>query len=97
MVKHYGRMWVEAGQRRGGNRGAAAEVKAFCKILWWALKNDWFEYPLGSRLLYFRFPYQYQTQALSGSRRTTSRRDHERVARNRRWGWMRKKSSRRRL
>jgi hypothetical protein len=66
MAKQYGRMWVKAGRRRGGNRGAAVEVEAVCKILWRATENDWFEYPLGSRLLYFRFPYRYQTQALSG-------------------------------
>jgi hypothetical protein len=66
MTKQYGCMWVKAGRRRGGNRGAVVKVEAACKILWRATENDWFEYLLGSRLLYFGFPYQYRTQALSG-------------------------------
>ncbi len=65
MVKKYDRGWVETG-RRGGNRGASTEVEAAHKIMWRATENDWFEYPLGLRLLYFRFPTRYRTQRLSG-------------------------------
>ncbi len=52
LLKKYGRGWVTTG-RREGNRGAAVKVKATYKILWRASKNDWFEYPMGSRLTYF--------------------------------------------
>ncbi len=65
LVRKYGQGWVEVGPR-GGNRGASMEVKAAHEILWRALENDWFEYPMGLHLLYFCFPSRYQTQALSG-------------------------------
>jgi hypothetical protein len=52
MMKKYGRNWVEAG-RKGGNRGAAIKVQAAYEIMWRATENNWFEYLLGSRLLYF--------------------------------------------
>jgi hypothetical protein len=38
------------------------------KILWRAAEKKWFEYPLGSTLLYFRFPSRFRTQALEGVR-----------------------------
>jgi hypothetical protein len=38
------------------------------EILWQAAKNEWFEYPLGSTLLYFRFPSRFRMQALEGVR-----------------------------
>jgi hypothetical protein len=37
-------------------------------IMWQAANNNWFEYPMGSRFLYFCFPACYRTQALEGVR-----------------------------
>ena len=36
------------------------------EIMWRAANNDWFEYPSGSCLHYFRFPTRYQQQACNG-------------------------------
>ncbi len=50
-------------------RAKAGEVqpsrhrKAIQEIIWRATQNDWFEYPGGSWLHYFRFPSRYQSQA----------------------------------
>ncbi len=52
LLKKYGHGWVATG-RREGNRGAVVKVEAAYETLWWASENDWFEYPMGSRLLYF--------------------------------------------
>jgi hypothetical protein len=38
-------------------------AEAVFDILWQAAKNDWFKYPLGSRLIFFQFPARYCTQA----------------------------------
>ncbi len=35
-------------------------------ILWQSAGNDWFKYPLGSRLKFFRFPACYRIQAMRG-------------------------------
>jgi hypothetical protein len=42
------------------------DAEAIHDILWQATENDWFEYPLGSRLIFFRFPACYCTQAKRG-------------------------------
>ena len=42
------------------------EIEAMREILTRTAKNDWFEYPAGSRLLYFRFPQRYRLQARAG-------------------------------
>ena len=36
------------------------------EIVWRAANNGWFEYPLGSRLHYFRFPVKYRILARDG-------------------------------
>ncbi len=48
------------------NSGAAKDADAIRDILWQTTKNDWFEYPLGLRLIFFRFPARYCTQAKQG-------------------------------
>jgi hypothetical protein len=56
--------WVK--QARGGNVKALEDAEAVHDILWCSARNDWFEYPLGSRLIFFCFPACYQTQAKRG-------------------------------
>ncbi len=56
--------WVE--QARGGNVKALEDMEAVHDNLWQLARNDWFEYLLGSRLIFFRFPARYQTQAKRG-------------------------------
>ena len=43
-------------------------MEAMREIVWRLAWNKWFEYPAGSRLLYFRFPGRYRLQALGGVR-----------------------------
>jgi hypothetical protein len=42
------------------------DATAVHNILWWAAWNDWFKYPLGSRLIFFWFPMRYCNQAKWG-------------------------------
>ena len=42
------------------------DVTAIHDILWQAASNNWFEYPLGSSLIFFRFPVRYRTEAKWG-------------------------------
>ena len=44
------------------------EVEGMRDILWRATENGWFQCPVGSRLLFFRFPPRYRKQALRGVR-----------------------------
>ncbi len=62
----YGMDWVE--QVKGGNTKALKDAEAIHDVLWRAARNNWFEYPLGSRLIFFRFPMRYRTQAKRGIR-----------------------------
>ena len=52
----------------GWSRQAKAEVDraAMREILWRAANNEWFEFPFGSRLHFFRFPARYQALARDG-------------------------------
>ena len=54
------------GRRRQGNDKLNVQLSAMRDILWRACENDWFEYPAGSRLLYWRWPKKYQKQARDG-------------------------------
>jgi hypothetical protein len=59
--------WSRSGQAsRRGNVKALKDVEAVHVILWQSARNDWFEYPLRSRLIFFHFPARYQTQAKRG-------------------------------
>ena len=49
-----------------GGRSTVLETEAIHEILWRACCNDWFEYPMGLRLIYFWFPQRFQQQALVG-------------------------------
>ncbi len=42
------------------------DVAAMREVMWRAANNDWFEYPTGSRLHYFRFPARFRTLARDG-------------------------------
>ena len=42
------------------------DVTAIHDILWRAASNNWFDYPLGSSLIFFRFPARYRTEAKRG-------------------------------
>jgi hypothetical protein len=44
------------------------EAEGMRDILWRAAENKWFQCPVGSRLLFFRFPPRYRKQALRGVR-----------------------------
>ena len=59
-----GRNWFE--MRRKGHDKLNVQLNAMRDILWRACENDWFEYPAGSRLLYWRWPKKYQKQARDG-------------------------------
>jgi len=62
----FGKDWA---QRSGGqNHGLLIELEAMRDTMWRAADNDWFEYPMSSSLLHFRFPKRYQSQALEGVR-----------------------------
>ncbi len=45
---------------------AKEDADAIQDILWRASENDWFEYPRGSRLIFFCFPKRYCIQAKKG-------------------------------
>jgi hypothetical protein len=59
----------EPGWRRQARRKAQPRLhrEAMQEIVRRSTGNDWFEYPAGSRLHYFRFPIRYQFQARDGT------------------------------
>ncbi len=67
MASKFGQEWLALGCA-GENRGTKLEVEAMEEILWRAAEDKWFEYPLGSTLLYFRFPSKFRTQTPEGVR-----------------------------
>ncbi len=44
------------------------EMDAIREVLWRAAGNDWFEYPAGSRIHFWRFPKCYKMEARDGVR-----------------------------
>jgi hypothetical protein len=70
MKSKFGPGWLNTARTTSAPRhqAAADELEAIQEILWRTAGNDWFEYPLGSRLLFFRFPKRYRSQALHGVR-----------------------------
>ena len=48
-----------------GTKGKADQL-AIQEIMWRAASNEWFEYPFGSRLHFFRFPKRYRALARDG-------------------------------
>jgi hypothetical protein len=63
--------WRVGEQVREGRMGRQSEAlkqetEAVREIMWRAAGNEWFEYSLGSRLLYFRFPKRCRLQPLEG-------------------------------
>jgi hypothetical protein len=62
----HGKDWLTKTQVQ--NSGAGKDAKAIRDILWQATKNDWFEYPLSSRLIFIHFPTSYCMQAKQGVR-----------------------------
>ena len=43
------------------------DLEAVSDIMWRAFNSDWFEYPVGSRLHFMRFPEKYQKMARDGA------------------------------
>jgi hypothetical protein len=62
--RDHGADWPE--KLRSGNTVTAEDVEAIRDILWRASVNNWFEYPFGSRLIFFCFPARYRSQAKRG-------------------------------
>jgi hypothetical protein len=65
------RAWTNMERVREGKTGKKTEslvqeIEAILEILTRTAENDWFEYPAGSRLLYFCFPQRYRLQARAG-------------------------------
>ena len=59
---HGGEWW----SKRGKGQDWAQNIRAIRDIVARAGGNDWFEYPMGSKLLFFRFPKKYQGLARDG-------------------------------
>ena len=64
MKYNHGPNWLDKMRNPTVNRNTAEEAEAMQDILWRASENEWFQCPIGSRLLFFRFPQRYRTQAL---------------------------------
>ncbi len=61
----HGEAWISGGKGKVAEE-AKLEGKAMQEIVWRASNNNWFEYPSGSRLHFFRFPTKYRTLARRG-------------------------------
>jgi len=59
--RNHGRKWTS--MRRWVNITLNSDLEALRDIMWRTSVNSWFEYPGGSRLMYWRFPAKYQRQA----------------------------------
>ena len=68
MNYNHGSNWLDKMRNPTMNRNTAEEAEGMRDILWRASENEWFQCPIGSRLLFFRFPRRYRTQALRGVR-----------------------------
>jgi hypothetical protein len=64
----HGDAWITKMRDTRWNRSTAKEVDPMKDVLWRAAKNEWFQCPVDSRLLFFCFPERYHTQALWGVR-----------------------------
>jgi hypothetical protein len=65
----HGGTWLtidEKGRCRVRPPRTMVDIKAMREIIWRASYNEWFEYPYGSRLHYFRFPRKYRSLARDG-------------------------------
>jgi hypothetical protein len=60
----HGANWPE--QIHKGSARAIEDGEVVHDILWRSAGNDWFEYPLGSRLIFFPFSARYCIQAMRG-------------------------------
>ena len=60
--------WITKMQDNKMQINLVEEVEGMRDILWQAAENEWFQCPVGSRLLFFRFPSRYRKQALQGVR-----------------------------
>ena len=68
MKQTHGADWTTKMHDAKKNRNTAEEAEGVRNILWQASENKWFQCSVGSRLLFFRFPQRYRTQALRGVR-----------------------------
>ena len=56
MQHTHGLDWITKMRDTKMQRNLVEEVEGMRDILWQAAKNKWFQCPVGSRLLFFRFP-----------------------------------------
>jgi len=61
----HGKSWYDKKTKARG-KGFDRDVEAVHGIVWRSTENNWFEFPMGSRLKFFRFPQKYQTMARDG-------------------------------
>jgi hypothetical protein len=60
ILKRESKGWL-ARARNSRDQSASHKSKAMRGMMWQAADNNWFEYPVGSRLLYFGFTSHYRT------------------------------------
>ena len=65
LQKAHGDRWYEADRSLAGPN-LKLNLDAARDILWRSTQNDWFEYPMGSRLKFFRYPLRYRNMARDG-------------------------------
>jgi hypothetical protein len=78
LAQYHRRLWLDARKYLQVTHGkdwshsrhtkVLEDLTAIQDILWRGASNTWFEYPLGSRLIFFRFPARYCTEAKLGVR-----------------------------
>ena len=68
--RRHGTSWAAKPTRKKGGKGLTSfgrDMEAVCDVLWRAAMAEWFEYPVSSRLHYFRFPERYRNMARDGA------------------------------
>ena len=68
MQHTHGPDWITKMRDAKMQRNLIEEIEGMRDILWRAAENEWFQCPVGSILLFFRFPSRYRKQALRGVR-----------------------------
>ena len=63
----YGGDWKTQPRKKNGKlTPLGVDQHAICHIIWHATNTTWFEYLAGTRLIHFRFPKRYRSQARDG-------------------------------
>ena len=61
----HGEKWYDACRSSLGSN-FKSNLEAIRDIMWRSTENNWFEYPMGSRLKFFRYPSRYRKMARDG-------------------------------